>query len=81
VDAGTTELVTALVNPVVVREVVVRGLAETGRIDRAAQLVDVDLPGTAGVAAQWLTIERVTAAEVHRAPATSPAPRTHSCKP
>ncbi|MBB6546881.1 helix-turn-helix domain-containing protein [Nonomuraea rubra] len=58
---------TPLVNPFVVREVHLRGLLATGRLQDATRLAGADTPDAAGVAPQWQTIERVTVAEVFRA--------------
>ncbi|MFC5828079.1 helix-turn-helix domain-containing protein [Nonomuraea insulae] len=58
---------TPLVNPFVLREVHLRGLLATGRLQEAARLAEADTPDAAGVAPQWQTIERVTVAEVFRA--------------
>jgi len=58
---------TPVVNPFVLREVRLRGLLATDRLDEAADVAEDDTPDATGVAPQWRAIERVTAAEIHRA--------------
>ncbi|MED7930419.1 hypothetical protein SMD20_39760 [Nonomuraea sp. LP-02] len=58
---------TPLVNPFVLREVHLRGLLATGRLQEATRLAEADAPDATGVAPQRQPIERVTVAEVFRA--------------
>ena len=54
-----------MVNPFVLREVRLRGLLATDRVDETSDAAEDDPPDATGVAPQWRAIERVTAAEIH----------------
>jgi transcriptional regulator with XRE-family HTH domain len=62
-----TDVATPLVNDFVLREVQLRGLLDTGRVDQAAAIGDRAAPDSAGVAPQWRVIERVSIASVYQA--------------